>query len=453
MSKGYNLTRALCSVCGEKCDAAVIEKDDGVYLEKYCPTHGTHHELFCSDPEWYRRSLSFVKPMTSPKKRSVDSFTGCPESCGLCPEHGQHTCLPVIEINDACDMNCPVCLKTWNKPFSMTADEFSDVIDTLTACEGFVPVINLSGGEPTLNPALPEMLAIAERKGIMQVSISTNGRRILNDPEFRKIISAYNPIIALQFDGFESATYETLRGADLSGEKSTVIETLEKEEFRYSLVATIASGVNLHEVKPVTDFFFASKAVSLMFQPVAYNGHASRMDKPVRRATIPDVVSEIEKCQKVSKGDFNPLPCSHPSCFALSYYINAGNGVFASLKQILGEEAYLDIISNRTLPGLDAEGFRVLQQKVYDIWSAADQYPDGEQILRKIRNVMRDMNECGFSARKVFDLGTDTVKAVFIHQFMDRATMDFGRLMKCCNHYPGKDGKLIPMCAQNTCFS
>jgi len=370
MIKRYNRTQSLCSHCGKKIDATVVEKKDGVYLEKYCPEDGTHYELFCSDPGWYRRSLSFIKPMTSPKARSVGTFTSCPESCGLCPEHGQHTCLPVIEINSSCDMECPVCLKTWNEPFSMTAREFSDIIDTLKKCEGFVPVINLSGGEPTLNPDMTEMLAIARDKGIMQVSISTNGNKFLNDAAFRKQLSEYNPIIALQFDGFEPRTYNILRGRDLSSKKTEIVRILDNERFRYSLVATIASGVNDHEVKSITDFFFESNALSLMFQPVAYNGHAAEMAKPARRSTIPDIVKEILKCGKVSKDDFNPLPCSHPSCFALSYYINAGNGVFASLKEMLGTDAYLDIISNRTLPGLDAEGFRILQNKVYDIWSA-----------------------------------------------------------------------------------
>jgi uncharacterized radical SAM superfamily Fe-S cluster-containing enzyme len=41
------------------------------------------------------------------------------------------------------------------------------------------------------------------------------------------------------------------------------------------------------------------------------------------------------------------------------------------------------------------------------------------------------------------------MKGVFIHHFMDRDTFDLGRLMKCCNHYPGDDGSLVPLCGRN----
>jgi 7,8-dihydro-6-hydroxymethylpterin dimethyltransferase len=450
--KRYNRTQSLCSACGKKIDATIVEKDGAVYLEKICPDDGITYSIVSSDAEWYRKSLRFIKPMTHPKQLSVDSFVSCPESCGLCPEHGQHTCLPVIEINSTCNMNCPVCLKTWNDEQNISLQEFEFILDTLIACEGFIPVINLSGGEPTMHPDLIKMLEMAKSKGIMQVSISTNGIRLAEDKHFRKSIAPYDPLIALQFDGFDPQTYVSLRGADLSLQKSGIVEILEQENFKYSLVATIANDVNIDEVTDITDFFFRSKALSLMFQPVAYTGKAKKMKPSMNRATIPDVIKEIEKSSYVEKGDFNPLPCSHPSCFALSYYIDADNGIFVSMKNVMGEDNYLNVISNRTLPGLDIEGFQILKDKVYDIWSAADQFPNSEHVLKKIRNVINELNKNNFNPQKVFDIGSKTIKAIFIHQFMDKDTVDFGRLMKCCNHYPKANGKLIPMCVQNVCL-
>jgi hypothetical protein len=34
---------------------------------------------------------------------------GCPYDCGLCPDHEQHSCLALIEINEHCNLTCPVC--------------------------------------------------------------------------------------------------------------------------------------------------------------------------------------------------------------------------------------------------------------------------------------------------------------------------------------------------------
>jgi len=74
----------------------------------------------------------------------------------------------------------------------------------------------------------------------------------------------------------------------------------------------------------------------------------------------------------VSKGDFNPLPYSHFACFALAYYLIVEPGHYLSLKDFLGKEQYLDVISNRTLPGLDNSSYAILKEKIYEFWSAAD---------------------------------------------------------------------------------
>jgi uncharacterized radical SAM superfamily Fe-S cluster-containing enzyme len=453
MDRIFSRTQSLCPVCGKKVDANIIERDNAIYLEKLCPADGTHYAMVSSDAEWYRKSLSFVKPLTQPKSLGTDSFSGCPDSCGLCTVHGQHTCLPVIEITSACDLDCPVCLKKWKAPQQMTLAEFSFVIDKLIAYEGFLPVINLSGGEPTINPELFGMLRSAKRSEIMQVSISTNGLRILNDEKFRSELRAFDPLIALQFDGFVPSTYMKLRGPDLSSDKIRLIELLERDGFRYSLVATIANGINEHEIPAIVDYFFKGNALSLMFQPAAFTGNASTMAHPQPRATIPDVIDSIAKSSFAKKDDFVPLPCSHPSCFALSYYFMADDRHFIALKDLMGVENFLNIISNRTLPGLDNEGFDALRNRVYNLWSAADQFPHTDLILKKMRALVQEMNKSGFTPERAFQIGSSAIKAIFIHQFMDRDSIDIGRLMKCCNHYPQADGRLIPICAQNVFFS
>ena len=35
---------------------------------------------------------------------------GCPFDCGLCPDHEQHSCLAIVEINAACNLGRPISL-------------------------------------------------------------------------------------------------------------------------------------------------------------------------------------------------------------------------------------------------------------------------------------------------------------------------------------------------------
>jgi len=154
----------------------------------------------------------------------------------------------------------------------------------------------------------------------------------------------------------------------------------------------------------------------------------------------------------MKKGDFIPLPCSSPICFALSYYFILDDGKYISMKELLGIDNYLDVISNRTLPGLDVKSFEIIRERIYELWSASDQFNNSELVLKRIRKILKELNEIQFSSKKAFEIGIKAMKAVFIHQLMDKHTLDLSRLMKCCNHYPQVDGKLIPMCAQNVFF-
>lgn len=449
MKKVYSHTLALCPDCQTKANARIVEHDMQVYLEKFCPEHGVSTALICSDTQWYRESMDYVKPGRKPLATAVNEYVGCPDSCGLCPQHQQHTCLPVVEITTACDMHCPICLKDLSKPFHMSVSEFDHILDRLFEYEGAVQVLNLSGGEPTLHPELDKMLHLARDKDVVQTSVSTNGNRFLHDKELRELFIETDTIASLQFDGFASETYRYLRGKDLAERKLQIIELLEGEEIKYSLAATIVKGVNDQEITDIVDFFFESQALSLMFQPAAFTGQAANLASNDRRMTIPDVVREIEKSRFVSKGDFNPLPCGHFSCFALAYYFFIEGEEYLSLKEFLGKEDYLEIISNRTLPGLDRDGYSMLKAKIYEFWSAADAGSTSERVLKRIRSILKEMNAAAFAPKRALGLGTTSIKSVFIHQFMDVHTLDFGRLIKCCNHYPQPDGRLVPMCAFN----
>lgn len=452
MKKVFSRTMSLCPICNDKVDTRIIEENKKVFLEKFCKKDGVSKALICSDSNWYSESLKYIKPGTKPNKIKINTFKKCPDSCGLCPNHKQHTCLPIIEITNRCNLKCPICLKTWNRDFDITTKQFTGILDNLLQCEDNISVINLSGGEPTLHPDFEKIIKICREKGVIQTTVSTNGISILKDKKLRAFIKENNVLVALQFDGFIPKTYKYLRGKDLSSNKMQILDLLEKEKIRYSLVSTIVRGLNDNEITKISDYFFKSNAVSLMYQPITFTGKACTLFSDDKRITIPDVVKELEKSSFIKKGDFIPLPCSSPTCFALSYYFILEDKKFISMKELLGIDNYLDVISNRTLPGLDSSSFKIIKERIYDFWSASDQFNNSQLILKRIRNILKELNENKFFSKKVFDIGIKTMKAVFIHQFMDKYTLDFSRLMKCCNHYPQVDGRLMPACAQNIFF-
>jgi len=340
-------------------------------------------------------------------------------------------------------------LKNETPPYSLTVREFAGIIDNLLATEGKMDVINISGGEPTLHPRLGAMIDVALAKGVSQVSVSTNGLRLLAEKKIRDIFKRTETIVALQFDGFSPAVYTFLRGKDLLKQKLELIEILEAEGIHYSLVTTAARGINDTEITRIADFFFQSKALSLMFQPICFTGSAQRLDPEKLRLTIPCIVHELERSPYIKKGDFNPVPCSHYSCFAISYYLQLEDNEYTGLKSFLGEENCIAICTNKALPGLDSEGFSVIRDRIYEMWSATDSSNLDERILARIKNILRTLDTGNLSGRQKLALGAKHMKAIFIHHFMDVHTMDLARLAKCCNPYPRTGDRLIPMCAEN----
>jgi uncharacterized radical SAM superfamily Fe-S cluster-containing enzyme len=55
----------------------------------------------------------------------------------------------------------------------------------------------------------------------------------------------------------------------------------------------------------------------------------------------------------------------------------------------------------------------------------------------------------GYTPQRALAIAERSVKSIFIHQFMDPDTFDLARARKCCQVYPQRDGRMIPVCVRN----
>jgi uncharacterized radical SAM superfamily Fe-S cluster-containing enzyme len=149
-------------------------------------------------------------------------------------------------------------------------------------------------------------------------------------------------------------------------------------------------------------------------------------------------------------GDFTPLPCSHPACFTLTYLLRTEAGL-TPLPRLIERDVYVDTIKNQALLNTDVGTLGRIKDALYSLWSSSGMVPDRDAVLRTVKALLVDLNALGRGAphRDVLALGVRRVKSIFIHQFMDRGTFDLARAMKCCNHYPQIDGRLLPACIRN----
>jgi len=103
----YGQTTSLCEECFDLVPAKIIFEDKNVFYQKRCREHGFQKTLVSTDVDYYLLTKEFIKPGDRPLTFQSKTEYGCPLDCGLCPDHEQHSCIALIEINEECNLACP----------------------------------------------------------------------------------------------------------------------------------------------------------------------------------------------------------------------------------------------------------------------------------------------------------------------------------------------------------
>ena len=435
-------TKSICPVCKVVVDAEVNARDNRLYLRKRCPDHGGFEALLYSRADWYFDSVRFNKPGTIPLETQTEVSRGCPLDCGLCPDHKQHACLGILEVNSNCNLDCPICFAGSGhhaQGFSLTLEQVEAGLDALVAAEGAPEVVMLSGGEPTIHPLILEFIALARAKGIGMVTLNTNGVRLARDRRFAEALAGLEPVIYLQFDGFDEQTHLRLRGRDLRAVKEQALQRCADLGLAVALVAAVERGVNDHEVGAIVRHAVSHPAVrSVVLQPVTHAGRHLPFD-PMERLTNPDVISSIVEQLPgwFAPSDFFPVPCCFPTCRSVTYVLADGDTV-VPLPRLLPLEHYLDYLTNRVLPDPSIRG------ALEKLWSASAT-PGSDSMASQLECLA-----CGLDSPKALDRLAQRALMIVVQDFQDAYTLNVRQLMKCCVVEIVPDGRLIPFCAYNS---
>ena len=439
----FELTRSICPTCRRPIDAQILLRDGKVYMRKRCPEHGQFEALVYADADAYVRNARYNKPGTIPLAISHEVDRGCPFDCGLCPDHQQHVCLGIIEVNSACNMACPLCFANAGPGFNLTIEEVEEILDHLVETEGSPQVVQFSGGEPSIHPQIVPMLRAAKERGIEHVMLNTKGKRIARDDRFLAELAEVRPSMYFQFDGFEERTYELLRAEPgILPEKLRALDRLAKIDLGVVLVAAVERGTNEHEVGRLVRFAIEHPAVrGINFQPAFHAGRHGHHD-PLQRLTIPDVLRGIQEQTEAlfRVDDFVPVPCCFPTCNSVTYAYLDGDKVIP-LPRVLNVDDYLDYITNRVVPDLGAEVRRALE----GLWSSSA-VPGGD---RAASDFALSCSSCDLSTLAPGEIAKQMFM-VMLQDFMDPWTFNQKNLMKCCKEFLLPGGHQIPFCAYNT---
>ncbi|MDR3042830.1 MAG: radical SAM protein [Desulfovibrio sp.] len=310
-------TASVCPVCLGPAPAERVAVGDTVLLVKRCPEHGEF-----SVPVWRGEPAftGWVRPKIPTARRGpgTERVLGCPNDCGLCPDHGQHTCTLLIEVTQRCNLRCPVCFASagqgergergerqsggvGGEPDGGRSDERRED-DARASLPGDDPTlgelvsrlavlrpragdanIQLSGGEPTLRDDLPQLVTAVRGLGYPFVQLNTNGLRLAREAGYAaRLAAAGLDSVFLQFDGPDDVATARLRGLPLHAVKVRAVEACAAAGLGVVLVCTVARGVNDHCLGDIVRFGLARVPVvrGAHFQPVSFFGRYEGFGAP-----------------------------------------------------------------------------------------------------------------------------------------------------------------------------
>lgn len=438
----YGQTTSLCEECLGLIPAKILIEDDEVYYQKRCESHGVQKTKVSSDAAYFKWCKDFLKPGDRPHVYQTRTDYGCPLDCGLCPDHEQHSCLALIEVNEECNLECPTCFAESSpaRKKNLSLEQVEAMMDALVESEGESDVLQISGGEPTIHPQILNILKLAKTKNIRHLMINTNGVRIARDKAFVAELAKLAPgfEIYLQFDSLEKAALEHLRGVDLSTVRRKALENLEEHNISTSLVVTVKRGVNDQEIGALIEHALGYKCVrGITFQPVQDVGRNEGFEKNRDRYLLSDIRRAIYQQSDIFKPeDIIPLPCN-PESISIAYGLREGRKVTPVTSLIPKADLVAKVPNAVTF-----EKNEVLRQKVIDLFSLSS---GDMNTAERMESLLCCLPE--FPA--LTKLSYENIFRITIVSFMDRYNFCVGGVKRSCIHFVTPDLQIVPFDTYN----
>lgn len=426
-------TASVCPLCLAAIPAVVRQVGRRLILEKSCPQHGDFRIPIASDIRRYHLSHGDTSNACGASCGCHDARdVGTKKEAGSAADPFEHlsTCIALIEIVDSCNLPCPTCyasspIGTSENVDCTSFDEFARRVGGVLERKGFIDILQLSGGEPTIHPEFFKLLEWALRQEqIGYILINTNAIRIAADAQFREQLCAVRRKhgkfeLYVQFDGPQETGQRELRGGDFRAARQKAIDLCGAGGVPTTLAMTVTPE-NLPYLGDALRFGLERPHVrGVTFQPMFQTGRGATPCDAAHYAsiTVADVVDAVV-CQSagiVADADFTPLPCGDPNCHTIGYLLRTRDGPVGLSRLV-------------NLP--EVQGF----------------------LQNRIDYRVEDLTQCGCESEplgkiiRALEISPDQPFRMFIKPFMDAWTYDQDRIDRCCTHVIRPDGRLDSFC-------
>jgi MoaA/NifB/PqqE/SkfB family radical SAM enzyme len=178
-----------------------------------------------------------------------------------------------FEITKACTMNCMHCYNDSGKRDAAEIANNEKLAITDYLGRWGVRFLHLTGGEPVIDPCLPDVLSIAGKYG-MSVIITTNGWT-LSDAVLAAIDDGTVVHLNISLDGIDAETHDLFRRSkDSFARVLRSIEILGRHRPRILQLNVCVHTTSLAQMEALGSFAVESGFDSISFKPVTFSGRS-----------------------------------------------------------------------------------------------------------------------------------------------------------------------------------
>lgn len=254
-------TSALCPSCDTVVDAGIVERGGDVYMELTCPEHGARSTLYYRDAALYRQLMGIRNDLTC-----CDAYhcaKGLP-----CDARREKTLIFMVNVTNNCNMTCDACFSGSHVGLKEPYVPAEKLLEPLPQRSGDDPRhVVFIGGEPTLHPELPQMVAEVTRRGYVP-RLASNGLRLRDRKYTRTLAEAGLKWVFLHFDSLDEDRNRHFRGRTMVKECLDSIESCREAGMKVQFGTTV-SQENIDELRALLTAAHRAGVFWVSLYPVA----------------------------------------------------------------------------------------------------------------------------------------------------------------------------------------
>lgn len=342
-------------------DGVPVDEARALFLGRYldAPPAQLSHEL----EQIYTMVENFSNPGSGCATCAVDSL----QRAALFSTQVQAPYKADIALTYGCNNECPHC---YNEPdrlhmASLAVEDWKRVIDRLV--EVGVPHLIFTGGEATLHPDLPELIAYADAQGPI-IGLNTNGRHIAHRPYMRTLAEAGLNHLQVTLGSHLPQVHDAMMGAASYHQTVRGIQNALESEV-HVITNTTLMRANMDHAEEIVSYLHNLGIRTFAMNGMIYSGGGFAHPQAIQEEEMPPLLVRVrdraeelgmrflwytptEYCRmspveleigakRCNAGEYSL--CVEPNGDVLpcqSYYVSAGNLLHDPWERIWGGELF-----------------------------------------------------------------------------------------------------------------